>query len=197
MFGLGLGIGYLAWGGDNEEDDIDVGLIDDDNGETTPTPTMTNTPTPTPSNGDTQPTQIEAGDGTEEIELQVYFPKNPESNDDFTYTEGVSRESARVDIGEFAIEQLIQGPSQQAQNQGLFSPIELEGESNCDGQDFTLRVTDNGEAILQFCRQLEIAGVGDTARIQSAVDRTLQQFSTVDTVTILTRDGSELGDLSS
>ncbi|MFW5719897.1 MAG: hypothetical protein ACOCXT_02620 [Candidatus Dojkabacteria bacterium] len=187
-FLAGIGIGFAVWEA-THDDTQDEEQQENSNGngdQTTPTPTPTpmETPTPTPT-----PTG-------EEIELQVFFSRRPESNNDFDFTSGRERNTTRKDVGTFAIQELIEGPSEDAQDQGLYSPIELQGESNCDGQDFTLFVEQNGEAVLQFCKDLQIAGVGDAARIESTVTDTLEQFSTVETITILTKDGGELGDLS-
>ncbi len=185
-FLAGIGIGFAVWEvtNDDTQDEEQQENGDGNGDQTTPTPTPMKTPTPTPT-----PTG-------EEIELQVFFSKRPESNNDFDFTSGREKNTTRKDVGTFAIQELIEGPSEDAQDQGLYSPIELQGESNCDGHDFTLFVEQNGEAVLQFCKDVKIAGVGDAARIESTVTDTLEQFSTVETVTILTKDGSELGDLS-
>lgn len=131
------------------------------------------------------------------LSLAVYFSKEPDSFDDFTYTEAVTRSSSRIDMGTYTIEQLIAGPSEIEASRGLRSPLKgkLQGESNCSGKDFTLSVAER-VARLRFCRTIASAGIGDDARITATVSDTLEQFSSVDSVVILTRDGDCFGDQS-
>ena len=100
-------------------------------------------------------------------------------------------------MGTFTIEQLIAGPTSTEASNGLFSPIKgkLQGDSNCSGKDFSLSVADR-TARLKFCKTVASAGIGDDARITSTVTDTLKQFSSVDSVVILTRDGNCFGDQS-
>ena len=139
---------------------------------------------------------IQNDDG-QTLALAVYFSKEPESLDDFTYTRAVTRNSDRADMGTYTIEQLIAGPANTEVSQGLFSPLKgkLQGESNCGGKDFALAVSER-IARLRFCREIVSGGVGDDARITSTISDTLEQFSSVDSVIILTRDGNCFGDLS-
>ena len=136
-------------------------------------------------------------DQRQSISLAVYFSKEPESLDDFTYTQAVTRSSSRADMGAFAVEQLIAGPTNTEASHGLFSSLKgkLQGDSSCSGKDFSLSVSSR-TARLKFCKTVASAGTGDDARITSAVTDTLQQFSTVDSVIILTRDGNCFGDMS-
>jgi hypothetical protein len=127
--------------------------------------------------------------------IQVYFPKMPESDRDFTYVEPVMRRSDRVDVAAFALEQLAEGPTQTEQQQGFTDPLDFRGESVCGDRDFTIDITDN-LAQLQFCRTVVSGGVGDDARLESAVRSTLTQFSSIDSVVLLSKDGNCLGDLS-
>jgi hypothetical protein len=131
------------------------------------------------------------------LSLLVYVSKDPESLNDFTYTQTIVRSSNRTDMGTYTIEQLITGPTEAEASTGLFSPLKgrLQGESNCAGKDFTLTVADR-IARLKFCRSIASGGIGDDARITTTVTKTLEQFSSVDSVTILTRDGNCFGDQS-
>lgn len=131
------------------------------------------------------------------LSLAVYFSKDPESLSDFTYTQAVTRSSDRADMGTYTIEQLIAGPTVAEASSGLFSPLKgkLQGESNCSDKDFTLSVASR-IARLKFCRTVVSAGIGDDARISATVSDTLEQFSSVDSVIILTRDGNCFGDQS-
>jgi hypothetical protein len=131
------------------------------------------------------------------LTLLVYVSKNPESLNDFTYTQALVRSSNRIDMGTYTVEQLIIGPTDEEASTGLFSPLKgkLQGDSNCGGKDFTLTVVDR-VARLKFCRSITSAGIGDDARITSTVTDTLNQFSSVDSVIILTREGNCFGDQS-
>jgi hypothetical protein len=127
--------------------------------------------------------------------VKVFFSKLPQSNSDFTYVESVIRTTERVDVAGFAIEQLISGPNNTEKGQGLITPIQLTGQSNCGGKDFKIGI-DKGVAKLQFCRTVKTAGIGDDARIQTALEKTLTQFSTVDSTIILDRNGNCLQNAS-
>ncbi len=126
--------------------------------------------------------------------VQVFFPKNPKSNSDFTYVEPVLRTTSNPSSAQFAIEQLVSGPTSQEKARGFVDPIEFRGSSNC-GKDFTLSTT-NGIAKLKFCKSVVSAGIGDDARQKSSINATLKQFSTIQSVIILDRNGKCFGDQS-
>ena len=149
----------------------------------TPAPAATPAPAPAPT-----PTTLN---------VQVYFSENPASYNDFTVVSAVDRSSNRTDIGTFTIEQLVAGPTTSEQTGGLFTPIMLTGTSNCSGKDFSLSIDQTAKkATLKFCRSVTSAGVGDDARIQNTIDKTLTQFSTVTSVVILDKGGNCFGDES-
>ncbi|MBD1927224.1 GerMN domain-containing protein [Trichocoleus sp. FACHB-90] len=126
--------------------------------------------------------------------VKVFFPKNPQSGQDFTYVEPVLRTTSSASVAQFAIEQLIAGPTSQEKARGLVAPIQLRGNSNC-GSNFSLSIN-NGVAKMRFCKQVVVAGVGDTARQQSSITTTLKQFSSVRTVILLDKNGNCLNDQS-
>lgn len=128
--------------------------------------------------------------GINERQIQVYFPTE---GGEFTDVEPVIRTTDRVDVATFAIEQLIEGPRDAEEEQGLVNPIQLSGESVCGNQDFTISIEDN-MAIVQFCRDVIRGGVGDDARLEEAIKTTLTQFSTVDEVVLLDKNGNCLID---
>jgi hypothetical protein len=126
--------------------------------------------------------------------VQIFFPQSPDSMNDFTKVVPVWRSTDRTGLAQFAVEQLVAGPTRAEQQRGLQPALRLKGASNC-GRDFTISL-DRGTAKLQFCRQVVSNGIGDDARTQSAVRTTLKQFSTVRNVVILNPDGSCFGDQS-
>lgn len=129
------------------------------------------------------------------INVAVYFAKKDNSTSDGSDSTAVMRGSDRVDIGTYSIEQLIAGPTPSEADRGLFSPLKgvLSDTSNCDGKDFSLSVA-NSVGTIKFCRTITSGGVGDDARIKASVERTLKQFSTVESVRILTAGGDCFGD---
>lgn len=126
--------------------------------------------------------------------VQVFFPKTPRSNSDLTYVEPVSRTTSNQGIAQFAIEQLVSGPTSQEKSRGFVDPIEFTGSSNC-GKDFTISIT-NGTAKLKFCKTVVSAGVGDDARQKSSINATLKQFPSIKSVVILDKNGNCLSDQS-
>lgn len=129
----------------------------------------------------------------------VFFPRHPESDDDFSAVFPVNRaidpEGGRVPVA--AVEALIAGPTEEEQAQGYFSEFgaSLSGSSTCGDKDFTLTV-DGGLATLRLCRQYSSAGVGQDARVTAQVEQTLLPFPQIDQVRILASDGSCLFDAS-
>ena len=129
------------------------------------------------------------------VSLKVFFSKNPESMNDFTYTQLVIRSTDRKDVGAYVIEQLIAGPAASETSTGLVTPLKLSGESNCAGKDFSLNIV-NKVATLKFCKLIKTSGIGDDARVKSVVNENLKQFSTIEKVVILTKDNTCFGDES-
>lgn len=126
--------------------------------------------------------------------VKVFFPKTPESSQDFTAVKPVWRTTSSEGVARFAIEQLIAGPTSQERQNGVTAAIELGGNSNC-GKDFILSI-EQGVARVKFCRDVISAGIGDDARTQSAIDATLKQFSTVKSVVLLNKNGDCLANAS-
>ena len=124
--------------------------------------------------------------------VQVFFPKR--NSEDFTYVEPVWRTTSNQGLAQFSIEQLIAGPTSQEKARNLIAPIQLQGSSNC-GKDFTLSIS-NGVATLKFCKSVLSSGVGDDGRQKSSINATLKQFSTINSVIILDKNGNCLSDQS-
>jgi hypothetical protein len=176
------------------------------NGGTNVTGSPTTAASPTPSHSTDQITPTATANGG--YPVKVYFSKVNATN--FDDVVAVDRVSPTVNVGTFAVEQLVAGPTQDEKNQGLFSQLHdsINGLSNCTGQnaiggsDFLLtmnkkgKVDEQGTATLQFCRDISSSGIGSDARIKAEVSTTLQQFSTIQKVVTLLKDGSCLGDES-
>ncbi len=126
--------------------------------------------------------------------VKVFFPKKPQSNNDLSYVESVTRTTQNQSLARFAVEQAIAGPTKAERQKGFASAVQLRGTSNC-GSDFKLSIS-QGSARLQFCRTIVSAGVGDDARAKSSLTATLKQFSGVNSVIILDKDGNCFGDMS-
>jgi hypothetical protein len=124
--------------------------------------------------------------------VQVFFPKL--DSQDFTYVEPVWRTTSSQSVAQFSIEQLIAGPTSQEKARSLIAPIQLRGSSNC-GKDFTLSIS-NEVATLRFCKSVLSSGDGDDGRQKSSINTTLKQFSTINSVIILDRNGNCLADQS-
>jgi hypothetical protein len=127
-------------------------------------------------------------------QIQVFLPKPSADNQTIGYVEPVTRATSRVDVAEFAIEQIVQGPTSTEKEQGFADLVDFRGESTC-GENFTVDIS-NGIAQLQFCRTVYTAGLGEDAGIQKAVTNTLQQFNSVDQVVILDKNGDCFKDMS-
>ncbi|HEY9606867.1 MAG TPA: hypothetical protein V6C85_34985, partial [Allocoleopsis sp.] len=75
---------------------------------------------------------------TDNNRVRVFFP--PVTNSNFTDVRPVWRTTSSRNLAQFAIAQLIAGPtSTEKQQRGLMPAIRLSGNSNC-GQDFTLSI---------------------------------------------------------
>ncbi len=126
--------------------------------------------------------------------VRVFFPKNPEQRNNMSYVAPVWRQARNSAVAQFAIAQVIAGPTPQEKRLGFMTPINLRGASNC-GKDFNLAIAAN-TAKLQFCRQIVSGGVGDDARVISSITTTLKQFPTIRSVVILDQKGNCFGDMS-
>lgn len=134
---------------------------------------------PAPSSGVTQ--SPDAAESRVQRRVKVFFPVA--RSQDFTNVKPVWRTTSSPGVAQFAIAQLLAGPTSSEKQQGLAAVPPLSGNSNC-GQDFTVSIND-GVAQLQFCKRMIHGGIGDSVRTKSAIEATLKQFSTVSYVRIL------------
>lgn len=127
--------------------------------------------------------------------VKVYFSKDPESYDDPTKVFPVTRNSPDLGTAKYSLGELISGPTTSEKATGFFGEIKLSGSSKCDGADFVL-ATDSSTATVRFCKTFESAGVMADARMQSQIETTLLQFSSISKVILLNREGYCLFDAS-
>lgn len=155
----------------------------------------TSVTTPENSEATSQPQPQMISQNSDDLrQIQVFLPKPSANTQTIGYVEPVTRATSRVDVAEFAIEQIIQGPTSAEKEQGFTDIIDFRGESTC-GENFTINIS-NGIAQLQFCRTVPTAGIGEDAGIQKAVTNTLKQFNSVDQVVIFNKNGDCFKDMS-
>jgi hypothetical protein len=126
-------------------------------------------------------------------QIQIYFPEA--GTEIFSEVAPVTRTTDRVDVVEYAVEQLLEGPTAAEQARLRDPAVQPVGESICDGETFTVDLIE-GTAIVQFCRDLIIGGIGDSAGFRQAILSTLTQFATVTQVVLLDKNGGCLFDAS-
>ncbi len=135
-----------------------------------------------------QPTESSTNTEPQKYAVKVYFSKHPDSDDDPSKVFALNRSSTDVKVGTFAITEMIIGPTSAEQSEGYFTTVKIRsGDSNCNGQDFTLNI-ENTVATLKFCRQFDHLGSVADGQAESALKTTLMQFNSVKKVVILNRD---------
>lgn len=136
--------------------------------------------------------------------VKVYFSKNPTSFSNSLAVFPVNRTSPTLAVATFAIQLLVAGPTLSERQAGYFTELNsmLSGPSNCSaplptgGPDFTLALNKRGTvpqtetATLKFCRDINSPGIGADARVTAEINATLEQFSNIKQVVILTEDGN-------
>ncbi len=142
------------------------------------------------------------------IAIKVYFSKTSDSS--FTDVYPVNRMSPTIDVGTYAIQEIVAGPTLDERNQGYYSELNnlFTGPSICKGPapnagpDFTLTLNmrgakpETGVATLQLCRPTASPGIGTDARVKAEITTTLLQFPSITQVVIVTADGHCFGDES-
>lgn len=140
--------------------------------------------------------------------VKIFFSQSPASLDNPSAVYPVGRTSPTIAVGTFAIQLLIAGPTLSEHGAGYFTELNtmLSGPSICSaplpvgGPDFVLTLNmkgpfpEQGTATVKFCRTLSSAGIGADARVTAEITTTLKQFSNINKVVILTKDGHCFGD---
>jgi hypothetical protein len=116
-------------------------------------------------------------------------------NSNFSYTKSVMRTTLRSDLGQFAMEQLILGPTPNELANSHVNPIVLTGVSNCGGADF-IYISKVNAAAVKFCRNVTINGVGDEARVNAVINNTIKGVTGLQNVQIYDQNGDCLIDPS-
>ena len=142
--------------------------------------------------------------------VKVFFSQYPASLNSNSAVFAVERTSPTIAVATFSLQLLIAGPTLSERQAGYFTELNtiLSGSSNCSsplpvgGPDFTLTLDhrgptpQKGTATVKFCRATNSGGIGTDARVTAEIDATLEQFSNIKEVVILTQDGHCFGDES-
>jgi hypothetical protein len=161
-----------------------------------PTVIVTITPTATPI---ATPTATQTGKKTQ---VTVYHFSKPMFNkpNNVIYWEPVIRETTRVDVATFALEELIKGPMPEEINQGLGPTfganafVSFADSSNCSGKDFTIAVASE-IATVKFCRGTLLSGDMSGYVVTGEIAATLKKFSTIKKVIVLNKAGQCFDDM--
>ncbi len=159
-----------------------------------PTPTVLSTPTGTLA----APIQVRV---MYSVSDDPNDANDPNSSSNLGYVEFRILRTNRSDSENFVMEKTIEGPSE-ADKTGYFwySPIKFIGDSNCEGRDFTINKNSETNTItVKLCKQVETAGIGTDARIQSVIRGGMQQFlsdSSTKKVIIFDKNDNCFGDQS-
>lgn len=159
-------------------------------------PTVPTVPTaPGPSTATSAAATAEPAAGRRPI--LVYFSRRPESDTDLSAVFPVRRTAPDQGVAAAALRALIAGPTAEEASAGYFSELGgmLVGPSSRGGSDFEVTI-DAGTATVRFWRLVQSAGIGQDARVSSAISATLRQFPTVRRVRILDEGGDCLFDMS-
>jgi hypothetical protein len=127
--------------------------------------------------------------------VKAYFSKHPQSDNDPSATFPVGRFSPDAGVAQFAVAQVLAGPTAAEAQSGYFTPgIVLSGNSSC-GSDFNVKLA-GGVATLQFCRTTALKGAVSDGQLNAEFTATLKQFPKVTKVVILNQAGHCLFDAS-
>lgn len=130
--------------------------------------------------------------------VQVFFSKDPDSQNDPAKVFAVQRVSSTLGVARFAVEELIKGPTPAETALGYYSEwqkFQYMGASDCGGENFALSI-DTGRATIRFCRSVRLLGTLSDARADQTLKATLLQFPSVDKAVILDKQGHCLFDSS-
>lgn len=129
---------------------------------------------------------------------QIFFPKDADDAAEWPFVAPVERPVRTADgtpTSQDAIEWLLEGPTEAEIAEGFQSlgPIMEPPDRNCPRPAEVKPPDVNGVQIVQLCVGIARAGVGDDARIQTAINTTLQLFGEAVHVAVLDSSGRCLG----
>lgn len=130
-------------------------------------------------------------DLVENKQIKIFYGKNPVSFDSSNIVCSVIRETNSTDLISFALDELIKGPTSEEALEGLYSEINLVGESNCAGRDYRYGL-DDGNLTIQFCKKLDIADEIQSECVIKTVTQSLMAIKSVSSVNILDMNGKLL-----
>ena len=134
---------------------------------------------------------------TRAIPVQVMFSRRPQSDLDPSAVFPVDRTADDIAVARFVTDELLVGPTLVERNAGYFSTwtnFGFANDSDC-GSRYEITIS-QGVATLRFCVTVTLLGAVADGQASSAMTATLEQFSTVDRVRILDREGRCMFDLS-
>ena len=148
-------------------------------------------------------TTAPGGTASSGVAVLVYFSRHPDSDSNPSAVFPVNRTAPDLKVATYAMTQLIAGPTASESAAGYYTPIStiFSGSSNCGGADFTITLNMKGStpaqgtATLQFCRATQLPGDLTGSYIKAEINKTLTQFPTIQSVVILTQNGSCFDDL--
>ena len=181
------------------EDDGTIGGTDATAVATSGVPAATATPAQSATSAPVREAQIAQPTATVSgFALAVFFSKHTESDDRPSAVFPVDRVSPDAGVARFSIAELLAGPTPAEATAGYFSTwtqFAYGDESNCGGDRYAV-VIEGGVATVQFCTTVTLLGVVADGQALSALNATLEQFSTIDRVVVLDSRGHCMFDLS-
>lgn len=150
----------------------------------------------TDGNGDRLPQEAMEGDFEESVLVNLSFADEELTADDPAALAVAERSTSRDDLIAYSIEEIIEGPDEEEQAEGLYTELtfDAESESVCGGEDFELQ-SEDGVFLVQLCRDLENAGdLAAEATALSQITQTLAQYPDVDTSTAVDPEGNCLAE---
>lgn len=142
----------------------------------------------------------EAGelDAVEGTAVNIHLAHQERTPEDFTNLDVVERTTERSDVAAFSVEEMISGPTEEEADQGLYSELEVEpdSQSSCGGDDFQLEV-EEGTFLVRMCRPTQNYGSGESDSIAVAqIAQTFSQFPDVEQTVVLDHEQRCFGDTS-
>lgn len=157
----------------------------------TPTVSSPTQPASSQSSSTAQPTQPTPPPETTNRSVSIFFSRHPESDDDPGRTFAVPRTAPNNDVINFAISELLQGPSVGERDDGYFATARIRSAtepSTCDNRDFSISIQAT-VATLTFCRTFDHVGEISDGQAESELKATLLQFPSIKKVIILNSRG--------